>query len=96
MEKYLGKLDIDIHIYRSNEAVSELLKRETNHKETKLTPARALLLYALFYYESLGENSSLFIANKLAYFMQLLGEPSFSKLNFSAAHYGSYCLFSMM
>lgn len=91
MEKYLGKLDIDIHIYRPNEAVSELLKRETNHKETKLTPARALLLYALFYYESLGENSSLFVANKLAYFMQLLGEPSFSKLNFSAAHYGPYC-----
>lgn len=68
-----------------------MLKRETNYKEAKLTPARALLLYALFYYESLGENSSLFVANKLAYFMQLLGEPSFGKLNFAAAHYGPYC-----
>ncbi len=91
MEKYLGTLEIDVHIYQPNEAVSELLKRETDHKEAKLTPARALLLYALFYYESLGENSSLFVANKLAYFMQLLGEPSFGKLNFAAAHYGPYC-----
>lgn len=91
MEKYLGELDVDIHIYQPNDAVSELLKRETNYKDTKLTPARALLLYALFYYESLGENSSLFVANKLAYFMQLLGEPSFGKLHFVSAHYEQYC-----
>lgn len=91
MEKYLADLDAEVHIYQPNEAVCELLKRENNHKETKLTPARALLLYALFYYESLGEDSSLFVANKLAYFMQLLGEPSFVKLKFLAAHYGPYC-----
>jgi len=91
MEKYLGELDVDIHIYQPNDAVSELLRRETNYKDTKLTPARALLLYALFYYESLGENSSLFVANKLAYFMQLLGEPSFGKLKFVASHYGPFC-----
>ena len=64
MEKYLGELNVDIHIYQPNEAVSELLKQETNCREAKLTPARAMLLYALFYYESLGENSSLFVANK--------------------------------
>ena len=91
MEKYLGELNVDIHIYQPNEAVSELLKQETNCREAKLTPARAMLLYALFYYESLGENSSLFVANKLAYFMQLLGEPSFGKLKFVAGHYGPYC-----
>ena len=61
MEKYLGELNVDIHIYQPNEAVSELLKQETNCREAKLTPARAMLLYALFYYESLGENSSLFV-----------------------------------
>lgn len=91
MEKYLGQLDVDIHIYQPNNAVSKLLKKEAKNKETKLTPARALLLYSLFYYESLGENSSLFVANKLAYFMQLLGEPSFAKLKFNACQYGPYC-----
>ncbi len=90
MEKYLGTLEIDVHIYQPNEAISKVLTRETNYKEAKLTPARALLLYALFYYESLG-GGSLFVVNKLAYFMQLLSEPSFGKLNFAAAHYGPYC-----
>lgn len=90
MEKYLCNLDTDIHIYQPNEVVRDLLKQEAPQKETKLTPARALLLYALFYYESLGENSSLFVANKLAYFMHLLGEPSFKRMKFVAAHYGPY------
>ena len=42
MEKYLGELNVDIHIYQPNEAVSELLKQETNRREAKLTPARAI------------------------------------------------------
>lgn len=56
----------------------------------KLTPARALLLYAMFCYESMGENTSLFVANKLAYLMQRLGESSFKRLQFKASHYGPY------
>lgn len=91
MEMHLSALNVEVHIYQPNEAVGEILKREANRRDTKLTPARAMLLYALFYYESLGENSSLFVANKLAYFMQLLGEPSFGKLKFVAGHYGPYC-----
>jgi uncharacterized protein YwgA len=49
-----------------------------------------MLLYAMFYYDSLGENTSLFVANKLAYFLQRLGETSLNKLKFQASHYGPY------
>jgi len=47
-------------------------------------------LYAMYYYESLGENVSLFVANKLAYFYQRIGEPVFGRLNFTANRYGPY------
>ncbi|QHL87944.1 phosphatase [Nibribacter ruber] len=91
IEKYLGNLpNVAIHVYEPNEAVKELLKQQETKKVVKLTPARAMLLYALFYYEALGETSSLFVANKLAYFLQRLGESSLSKLNFTRSHYGPY------
>lgn len=91
MEKYLGGLtEVEIQVFEPNEAVKELLKQQDVIKEIKLTPARAMLLYAMFFYEGLGETSSLFVANKLAYFLQRLGEKSLSKLNFEASHYGPY------
>lgn len=91
IEKYLGHLTgVDIQVYEPNDAVKELLKKQDTGKEVKLTTARAMLLYALFYYESLGEHTSLFVANKLAYFLQRLGETSFNKLKFQAHHYGPY------
>ncbi|MBL7872121.1 MAG: macro domain-containing protein [Cyclobacteriaceae bacterium] len=91
MEKYLGDLtDVEIQVFEPSEAVKELLKQQDTKKEIKLTPARAMLLYAMFFYEGLGESSSLFVANKLAYFLQRLGEKSLSKLNFEASHYGPY------
>lgn len=91
MEKYLSPVnDIDIQIFEPNAAVKEILKQQEVKKEIKLTPARAMLLYSMFYYETLGENSSLFVANKLAYFLQRLGETSLSKLKFEASLYGPY------
>lgn len=91
MEKYLGDLKgTEVLIYEPNEEVKQILKQQEANKDVKLTPARAMLLYSLFYYESLGENSSLFVANKLAYFLQRLGETSLSKLKFEASHYGPY------
>lgn len=91
MEKYLGDLtDVEIQVFEPSEAIKELLKQQDTKKEIKLTPARAMLLYAMFFYEGLGESSSLFVANKLAYFLQRLGEKSLSKLNFEASHYGPY------
>ncbi len=92
MEHYLGDLDnVDILIYQPNDAVKEILKKEARSKSSaSLTPARAMLLYAMFYYESQGENASVFVANKLAYFLQRLGERSFSRLKFTAQSYGPY------
>lgn len=88
----LEDLDVRIHVYEPNLKVTNLLKQTAvpiGHIE--LTPARAMMLYALFYYESLGEPSNLFVANKLVYFMQRLGEPVFGKLKFRAASFGPYC-----
>lgn len=93
IEKYLSHLSqVHIQVFEPNEAVKEILKQQNTIKETKLTPARAMLLYSMFYYESLGENASLFVANKLAYFLQRLGEKSFNKLKFEAHHYGPYAV----
>ena len=61
---------------------------DTDESNAKLTPARAMLLYALFHYEALGEYSSLFSANKLAYFLQRMGERL--KLDFKPHLFGPY------
>lgn len=82
--------DIDIRIYEPNEAVKEILKNQETKKEVKLTPARAMLLYSMFYYETSDETSSLFVANKLAWFLQRMGENL--RLKFEASHYGPYCV----
>ena len=91
MEQYLGALqNVDIIIYEPNEAVKALLKAQETDKKVKLTPAKATLLYAMFYYEASGEPVSLFVANKLAYFLQRIGDKAFNRLKFSASHYGPY------
>lgn len=93
IEKYLGHMSpVRVQVFEPNEEVKELLKQQGSDKEVRLTPARAMLLYAMFYYESLGESTSLFVANKLAYFLQRLGEKSLHKLTFEAHHYGPYAV----
>ena len=88
----LEGLNTHIHVYEPSPKVANLLKASARPVgQVELTPARAMMLYALFFYETLGEPSSLFVANKLAYFMQRLGEPAFSKLKFTAASFGPYC-----
>lgn len=86
--QYLEPLDVEIYVYEPNIDVKQILQSKKDAKPVKLTPARAQLLYLLFYYESLGEYSSLFSANKLAYFLQRMGEKM--RLNFIAYHYGPY------
>lgn len=90
IEATLKSLPIDIVIYTPNNQIKEILQNEETKREAKLTPARAMLLYLLFQYESRGEQSSLFVANKLAYFLQRSGEPL--RLNFEAHHYGPYAV----
>jgi O-acetyl-ADP-ribose deacetylase (regulator of RNase III) len=89
LEKYLSPLkDVRIIIYEPNAAVKELLQKEENIKEKKLTPAGAMLLAALFKYERFGEPATVFAANKLAYFLQESGETL--KLKFVQYEYGPY------
>jgi O-acetyl-ADP-ribose deacetylase (regulator of RNase III) len=88
MDRYLGTLaNVDIFIYQPNDAVKKVLQKESK-RTTELKPGRAMLLYALFKYERMGEVASLFAANKLAYFLQRSGEEL--RLDFVAYHYGPY------
>jgi O-acetyl-ADP-ribose deacetylase (regulator of RNase III) len=88
MEQYLGNVAADVLIYEPNENVKEILQQEQRKKEVNLTPARAMLLYALAKYEERGEIPSVFAANKIAYFLQESGEPL--KLQFVPYTYGPY------
>lgn len=84
----LEDLDLEIHIYEPNEKIKQVLQKDVIKKEATLTPARAMLLYLMFNYENAGDQSSLFVANKLAYFLQRKGEKL--RLKFEAHHYGPY------
>jgi len=86
--EYLQPLNVKAYVYEPNAEVKQILQGKEHIKTVKLTPARAQLLYLLFYYESLGEYSSLFSANKLAYFLQRMGEKM--RLTFVAYYYGPY------
>ena len=89
IDKYLMDLtDVDIIIYEPNDSVKEILQKENIKKDVGLTPARAMLLHALYKYEKMGEVASIFAANKLAYFLQKTGEPM--KLQFVPYKYGPY------
>jgi O-acetyl-ADP-ribose deacetylase (regulator of RNase III) len=86
--QFMQPLDVKTYVYEPNAEVKQLLQRKEHPKTASLTPARAQLLYLLFYYESLGEYSSLFSANKLAYFLQRMGEKM--RLTFVPYYYGPY------
>lgn len=86
----LQDLDLDVIVYEPNQAIKAVLQNQDSSREVHLTPARASLLYALFAFESMGEYSSLFVANKLAYFLQRKGQKL--NLNFKPFHYGPYAV----
>ena len=87
---HLDKLPTEIFIYEPNNQIKKILQKENQKGEVKLTSSRAQLMYALFAYESFGEYSTLFAANKLAYFLQRMGQPL--KLNFQPNNYGPYAI----
>jgi O-acetyl-ADP-ribose deacetylase (regulator of RNase III) len=90
IESALEGLDAEIMIYEPNEAINSILQKNEIEKKVSLTPARASLLYTLFAFESMGEYSSLFSANKLAYFLQRKGQNL--NLDFKAHYYGPYAI----
>ena len=85
-----GLQNTEIMIYEPNAEIKAILQKQDVKKEIRLTPARASLLYALFAFESMGEYSSLFVANKLAYFLQRKGQKL--NLDFKAHYYGPYAI----
>ena len=88
IETHLLVLNTEIYLYEPNDLVKEILQKQPTSSIAELTPARAMLLYMLFHYEALGESSSLFSANKLAFFLQRMGENL--KLKFEAHLFGPY------
>ena len=90
IEEALKDVECEIYIYEPNTEIKQTLQAKLKNKEIKLTPSRGLITYAMYYYDSLGEDCSLFVANKLAYFLQRQGSPAFAKIKFQAHHYGPY------
>lgn len=90
MTEALSESEAQIIIFEPSSEIKAILQKEEQKGEAKLTPARAMLLYLMFQYESTGEQSSLFVANKLAYFLQRSGENL--RLKFEPHHYGPYAV----
>jgi len=89
IEQYLSRFTfIEVLVYEPDDSIQTKLKEGRNDVEVKLTPARSMLLYAMYYYEASGEPNSLFVANKLAWFLQRMGENL--RLKFEASFYGPY------
>lgn len=87
--KYLGDItNTEILVYEPNAAIKQVLQKENRKKDVKLTPARAMLLHSLYRYEKFGEASSVFVANKILYFLQQTGENL--RLDFKKHFYGPY------
>ncbi len=90
IKQYLGELPINVINFEPNAHIQQLLQAQGVRKPITLTSARAQLMYALFAFESFGEYSSLFAANKLAFFLQRMGQPL--NLHFKKHFYGPYAI----
>lgn len=91
IEAHLGALDAAVVVYEPTASIKRVLQ-QGNKRRAKLTPGRAMLLHALFNFERSGEPASLFVANKLAYFLKLLGEQQMQRLDFKPRHFGPYAV----
>lgn len=88
IEKELQGLNTRVYLYEPNPDIKGILQHNKTDHSVQLTPARAALLYSLFSFEKMGESSSLFTANKLAYFLQRKGLNL--RLRFKPYYYGPY------
>jgi len=85
IEKLKG-LDIDVVIY---EPVTQWQNVKTKSEISRLTKPRALVLALINRYRQLGYEISLLEIQKLAYFLQRMGQTDL-KLNYQQFHYGPY------
>jgi O-acetyl-ADP-ribose deacetylase (regulator of RNase III) len=86
IEQKLSHLDTEIFVYEPTTEIKEQLAKE----RTKLTDARALLLYVLFDLVRNGEYVSEFSSEKICYFLQRFGAKKYFKLDFEPKFYGPY------
>ncbi len=86
IEKYLSDIDCKVFVYQPNYIVKEALKKE----RIPLTPARAMLLAALYELVRNGEFVSEFAAEKITYFLQRFGAADIFKLKYQPNFYGPY------
>ncbi len=75
-------------VFEPNDHIARKLRTDSRPLDAPLTPARGMLLEAQYAYEREGDQTSLFVATKLAYFLQRLGEPL--GLEFKPHIYGPY------
>lgn len=80
--------DVNVVVFEPGVEYKSELKQISS--TANLTPARAMLLYSLFYYEMSDERTNLVVANKLCFFFQEVGDKSFANIRFSKGHYGPY------
>lgn len=90
IEDSLGSIpNLRVVLFEPDQKIQTIIDAEAVGKDVALTPARAMLLQLLFMYEANGEESCLFAAQKLLYFLQRFGEKQL-KLTFKNHHYGPY------
>ena len=85
IQEKLGHLNIDITVF---EPVN-LIKSNSNKEKTNLTKPRAMVLSLIAQYKKLGYDISLLEIQKLAYFLQRMGQKDL-KLNYKQYLYGPY------
>lgn len=86
IEEYLSDIDCEVVVYQPNVEVESVLEKE----QTKLTPARSMMLTVLFDMVKEGEFVSEFAAEKIVYFLQRFGAQDQFRVNFDSNFYGPH------
>ena len=86
LKEFENKVDIII-IETSSKYIENNIKKPVI-PEAKLTPARAMILYIMNRYRVLGFEINLLVVQKIAYFLQRLGEPL--HLKYEKGYYGPF------
>lgn len=81
----MGGLNIEIIIFEPESSLTTSMSQEKTH----LTKSRALILALIAQYKKLGYDISLLEIQKLAYFLQRMGQTEL-KLRYQQYHYGPY------
>lgn len=85
IQRKLGHLNMDIIIYQPSDSIYA----HTQNNLAKLTRPRAMILSLIAQYKKLGYDITLLEIQKLAYFLQRMGQYSL-KLNYQKYVYGPY------